>query len=304
MASKIACISKAKMNNPPPREWGGAKIAARQTPNTQNSTFALSTYHGRLLNLINFRTTAHTHMPLFCWKSVPSSSEKMVRSGSAGDKARLQVFLDSLPVEIAFLVIVAVYALLIFVDLGTNELFFPGGCGMRIQCISPRRACAVWLSTFMIIDSIFLSIFMIEIIVRLYAFGWWYLNDCLTSFDAAIIVISLGFCILQAISGNCDSTEASTANEVSTLARLIRILRVFRLLTAMHKINRTRQTARMMRQKVRYLSSACKLGCRARPRNCGPAEADMLFSVARRSIVASALPWSACSRSSPQFAGR
>jgi hypothetical protein len=243
-------------------------------------------------------------MGLSCLKRAPSSSKE-----SSGHRVRLQLFLNSPPVEIVFMAIVALYALLIFVDLGTNALFFPGGCGMHMQCINPRRGCAVWLVTFMTIDFIFLSIFVFEIAARLYAFGWRCLKDCLVSFEAAIVVISLGFLTWQAISSSCDSTAASTANEMSTVARLIRILRVFRLLTAMHKINRTRRTAKMMRHKVRYPAfclptESSKLGCCARPRNDRPAEADMPVSVARPSIVASALPWNGCWRSSLRFAGR
>jgi hypothetical protein len=158
-------------------------------------------------------------------------------------------------VEILVLVTVGLYALLIFVDLGTNALFFPGGCGVRMQCIGPRRGCAAWLATFMMVDCTFLSIFVVEFVVRLYAFGWRYLKDRVTCFDAAIVVISLSFLTWQAASSGCDRMSASTVNEVSTVARFVRVLRVFRLLTAVHKINRTRQAAKLMRQKVRCLPS-------------------------------------------------
>jgi len=169
----------------------------------------------------------------------------------AGRRRRLQVLLDSLPFQTSLLIVVIVYALIIFIDLGANELVFAGGCDIKSQCARPSGGCAAWLDTFRCLDSIFLTLFALEIAASLYAFGLWYLKDWVTSFDAVIVLVSLGFLIWKSTSSDCDNLAASTANDVSTAARLIRILTVLRLLTVMNKVTHTRQNAKMMRQKAR-----------------------------------------------------
>ena len=164
---------------------------------------------------------------------------------------RVQVFLDSLATEVFVLVAVAIYAILIFVDLGTNEVFFPGGCDVSTQCKHPHSGCAAWLAAFVSIDCMFLSFFATEIAARLYAFGCRYLRDWFTCFDAIIIGLSLSFLVWQQFTRGCQDAADPKTNDISTAARLIRILRVFRLLTVMNKIIRTRQTANIIRQKVR-----------------------------------------------------
>jgi len=165
-------------------------------------------------------------------------------------RSRLRAWLESLPVERAILVVVLVYAILIFLDLGTNELFFPGGCDVRSECVSHRRSCTAWLTTFVAIDLVFLSLFAVEILLRLCAFGPRYLLDWIAAFDALVVGLSFVFLCWQISSTDCDNATSSAVSDVSTVARLIRILRVFRLLTFMNKLNRTRQAERMMRQKA------------------------------------------------------
>ena len=58
-----------------------------------------------------------------------------------------------------------------------------------------RASVITWTRTFWVVDLIFLSIFIIEICLRLYAWGLTYLKDILNFVDMLIVGISFVMCV-------------------------------------------------------------------------------------------------------------
>ena len=96
---------------------------------------------------------------------------------------------------------------------------------------------SLWDQIFIVVDWGFLTAFVIELILKLYAWGpVTYLKNCLDAFDAAVVTISYGFVIVFT-SGIMDTCSAgSNAATIAALARLVRLVRIFRLMTVMNKI--------------------------------------------------------------------
>ena len=111
---------------------------------------------------------------------------------------------------------------------------------------------SLWDQIFTVVDWGFLTAFVIELILKLYAWGpVTYLKNCLDAFDAAVVVISYAFVVVFT-SGLIDTCSAgANAATIAALARLVRLVRIFRLMTVMNKIQKSRASAHVLRKKVR-----------------------------------------------------
>ena len=110
----------------------------------------------------------------------------------------------------------------------------------------------VWDQIFTVVDWGFLTAFVIELILKLFAWGpITYLRNCLDAFDAVVVVISYAFVVVFT-SGLIDTCSAgANAATIAALARLVRLVRIFRLMTVMNKIQKSRASAHVLRKKVR-----------------------------------------------------
>jgi hypothetical protein len=109
----------------------------------------------------------------------------------------------------------------------------------------------VWDRIFIVVDWGFLTAFVIELILKLYAWGpVTYLKNCLDAFDAAVVTISYGFVIVFSSGIMNPCSAGSNAATIAALARLVRLVRIFRLMTVMNKIQKSRASAHVLRKKV------------------------------------------------------
>ena len=119
---------------------------------------------------------------------------------------------------------------------------------VEIQVVQTKT---LWDQIFTVVDWGFLTAFVIELILKLYAWGpVTYLKNCLDAFDAAVVTISYGFVIVftSGIMNTCGA--GSNAATIAALARLVRLVRIFRLMTVMNKIQKSRASAHVLRKKV------------------------------------------------------
>ena len=77
-------------------------------------------------------------------------------------RARLRVFLENLKVEFFTMGVVIIYMLLIFTDLMLAD-------DPKVDSEAKGKP---WTNTFKYVDMVFLSIFTAELLIRLFAFGY------------------------------------------------------------------------------------------------------------------------------------
>tara|TARA_B110001469_G_scaffold89953_1_gene85366 strand:+ start:1363 stop:2382 length:1020 start_codon:yes stop_codon:yes gene_type:complete len=144
-------------------------------------------------------------------------------------RLRLRGALDSSRCEIATLLLILVYGLLVLFHLGVEGLDLDD-----------------WNSVYLFVDALFLSIFMIEIILRLYVFGSRYCSNILNVADSFAISFSFAITLLEVAGVNLGGGEESGGqaedgeNEMlKKLAILLRFLRIGRLVTVLMRTMRT-----------------------------------------------------------------
>ena len=140
-------------------------------------------------------------------------------------RLRLRGALESSRCEIATLLMILVYGLLVLFDLGVE--------GLDLDA---------WISTFLVVDALFLSIFMIEIILRLYVFGPGYCGNVLNIADSFAISFSFAVTLLEVAGVNLGGEDSGGQGEdemLKKLAILLRFLRIGRLVTVMMRTMRT-----------------------------------------------------------------
>lgn len=98
----------------------------------------------------------------------------------------------------------------------------------------------------------FLCLFMLELAVRLYAWGPVYLRDPFNVIDAVIIIGSFSVSIVVFSSVFAEDSNGDSVRSTSQITRLVRIVRVFRLLTAMTKFQKNRANTDVRRKKAKY----------------------------------------------------
>ena len=94
-------------------------------------------------------------------------------------------------------------------------------------------------------ESTFLTVFVIDIILNLIAYGKLYLKDCWNILDGFFILVSIGFMFLDGI-----STESTIWNQIIKLRGFVRIVRVivlYRKFTQIHKQNERRKRMEVLK---------------------------------------------------------
>jgi len=113
----------------------------------------------------------------------PGSTKKM------SYRKKLRLFTDDRRVEGTTMVVVLLYFFFIMLDFIVPEMIFSAGLGGEIT-IEYKRFVIAWQRVFWFVDLIFLSFFLIEITVRVFAWGCAYLRDVLNLIDFLIVAVS------------------------------------------------------------------------------------------------------------------
>ena len=97
-------------------------------------------------------------------------------------------------------------------------------------------------------ELVILSLFMVEIVLKIYAHGIAFLRVCANSFDALIIVLSFGLSILAIVMhDNADNQlKDSSVDDGTVLARLLRFRVFFRVLRLVILLGRVKRGARLL----------------------------------------------------------
>ena len=112
------------------------------------------------------------------------------------------------------------------------------------------------------IDLLFLTIFIVEISMRLYAWGFTYLRDVLNLVDMVIVLgsfvllwITMEFTMLTCLDfSRVECTGASSGYEATrSILRVFRMVRIVRIVIIINKIKRSRENAQILRKKAKYM---------------------------------------------------
>lgn len=159
-------------------------------------------------------------------------------------RKRMQVVIESPRAETATLLLVLVYGLVVLFDLGVQGLVIDG----RMDG---------WKDAFTVIDVTFLSVFMIEVLMRLFVFGPRYFASFLNLVDASAIALSFVITILDMTGtlelgddpsddapGELDEGEEAgkDAEFLKKVSMVVRFLRVGRLVSVMMRSMKTAQS--------------------------------------------------------------
>jgi len=174
----------------------------------------------------------------------PGSTKKM------SYRKKLRLFTDDRRVEGTTMVVVLLYFFFIMLDFIVPEMIFSAGLGGEIT-IEYKRFVIAWQRVFWFVDLIFLSFFLIEITVRVFAWGCAYLRDVLNLIDFLIVAVSFAM-LWVTLEYTLFEGEGSGLESALALLRVFRVVRIFRLVILINKFKRTRETAALMRQKAKY----------------------------------------------------
>jgi len=150
-------------------------------------------------------------------------------------RARWRKVLDDVHTEFMVSGFVLLYMLLVLIDLVLYEDSCEVGSG-EDESFGSR-----WSFYFNYVDMGFLVVFIMEILVRLYAYGPRYFMDCINGLDAAIIIMGS---ITQAM---VLADFVFTSN--LSFLRIVRLVRLVRLFIVMNKV----QNARTAFKRTKYL---------------------------------------------------
>lgn len=172
-----------------------------------------------------------------------------------GPRHKVRVWLDWWKVEMGFGVVVSVYCLLIFVDLGLQV----DTDNVKVDSTDYQIWCQ-WNRFFTPADLAFLIFFGLEIALRMFAFGILYpaqaqggkcklegyLGNPINLIDAAVVVVSLVMTLVgwDAEQLQCDRTI--TSSQESSIAQTLRLIRLLRVVMVMNKIGRARDALKKM----------------------------------------------------------
>jgi len=165
-------------------------------------------------------------------------------------RKKLRLFTDDRRVEGTTMVVVLLYFFFIMLDFIVPEMIFSAGLGGEIT-IEYKRFVIAWQRVFWFVDLIFLSFFLIEITVRVFAWGCAYLRDVLNLIDFLIVAVSFAM-LWVTLEYTLFEGEGSGLESALALLRVFRVVRIFRLVILINKFKRTRETAALMRQKAKY----------------------------------------------------
>ena len=151
------------------------------------------------------------------------------------------------------IVVVLLYFLFICLDFAVPEIVFSSHNSIFTD--EYQEFIQGWTLMFWIVDLVFLTIFIVEITVRVYAWGLSYLRDVLNFVDAVVVFVS--FAMLFAtmdltIYGGAGQSNANGADSARAILRVFRIVRIFRIVIILNKIKRSRENAQILRKKAKY----------------------------------------------------
>lgn len=144
--------------------------------------------------------------------------------------------LDLFWVELIAIVLVTLYAVIIFASLSISAAVSDPDDDMENDSTYED-----WENVFHTLDQIFLSIFLAEIALRLFGFGVNYLCSVVNAIDAAVVIASFVLVMLP----------REDVENVKWL-KLLRILRLLRFATVVNKLHRSRESAALRRKQVMY----------------------------------------------------
>ena len=147
--------------------------------------------------------------------------ETATKAQTLSFRLRLRGALESSRCEIVTLLMILVYGLLVLFDLGVE--------GLDLDA---------WNGLYLFVDAIFLTVFMIEIILRLYVFGPRYCSNVLNIADSFAISFSFVVTLLELAGVNLGGKDSENET-LQKLAILLRFLRIGRLVTVMMRTMRT-----------------------------------------------------------------
>ena len=146
--------------------------------------------------------------------------------------------------------------------LGAEDVCDPSEMTLSV-CHGKQCRAADINNIFLYVDYVFLTAFMIELLIKCYAWGFRYFFNAegrtceiVNSIDAVVVVISFVFMILITPSiGILDGKGAESVQDAMAIARTLRLVKIFRLLTVMNKLQKSRSTAHVLRKKAQYRRS-------------------------------------------------
>lgn len=157
----------------------------------------------------------------------------------------MRILSETPKVELMTVALVLLYMVVIVSDIAIPDIFY-----FLFECDDQLKD--NWRKIFWVIDMGFLSLFMVELSLRVFAWGTLYFRDFFNVADAIIIIGSFAVSIIVFNDVFNTSTSGDTvATNTGRLTRLIRIVRVFRLLTALTKFQKNRGNSEVIRKKVR-----------------------------------------------------
>ena len=200
----------------------------------------------------------------------------------------MRLWLEEVKVELAIILVVMLYTVVIFADLslpstvctdvavrcalpdpdppclplGAEDVCDPSEMTLSV-CHGKQCRAADINNIFLYVDYVFLTAFMIELLIKCYAWGFRYFFNAegrtceiVNSIDAVVVVISFVFMILITPSiGILDGKGAESVQDAMAIARTLRLVKIFRLLTVMNKLQKSRSTAHVLRKKAQYRRS-------------------------------------------------
>jgi len=181
---------------------------------------------------------------------VPGAPQGSTSTHKLTFRKRIRLFTDDRRVEGTTMAVVLIYFVFIMLDFIVPEMYFSAGLEGQVTK-SYKQFTIRWMRTFWFIDLTFLSFFLIEIGVRVYAWGWQYMKDILNLIDFVIVAVSFAM-LWVTLEYTLEGGEDTALGSVLALLRVFRIVRIFRLIIILNKFRRTREAAAIIRLKTKY----------------------------------------------------
>ena len=152
-------------------------------------------------------------------------------------RLRVRLLLSSMNAELSMLAVVLVYCAFVFVELALDD--------QNIRTLIDTETRRVLKDVFLWADFVFLIFFMVELAVKLYAFGLSYLRDLFNGIDALIVVVSFALALVAVeLELGASSDQLMRAMPVLRVVKVVRLLRVVLMMT---RLQRSRERYRRMK---------------------------------------------------------
>ena len=152
-------------------------------------------------------------------------------------RLRVRLLLSSMNAELSMLAVVLVYCAFVFVELALDD--------QNIRTLIDTETRRVLKDVFLWADFVFLIFFMVELAVKLYAFGLSYLRDLFNGIDTLIVVVSFALALVAVeLDLGASSDQLMRAMPVLRVVKVVRLLRVVLMMT---RLQRSRERYRRMK---------------------------------------------------------